>query len=175
MTKAVVLAILISGTAHADKPSLDETSAAIAKLQTALGNTFSDKPHADDTKAAVALMRAPFKYEIVFVLDKTAACAKKPAMKGTVAAADLERFADCYSSTDHSGLTFEHWDIAAPDKLPKSLARYKAPLAALAKDHLVVSASANAGNDGDLWTFVAATKDAGGVRIDTVIFTMAPE
>ena len=167
----------MSSAASAAVPTEAEAEDAVTKLCDAV--TTHDG-HTPDVPAALALLEGPFWYEgLTYWVPSDSdakACTKKYGTHGTIAQARLERFLSCMASG--TWLFAAEGSMRALDlaKLPRLLAKHRARLKKLAKDHALVRAwYATAGPQNQTWTIYAAIKDADGhVKITALLSASAP-
>jgi hypothetical protein len=177
MWRSLAVMVALSHAASAGVPTEDEAEAAIAKLTDAV--TTHDG-HTQDFQAALDVLEGPFWYEgLTYWVPSDGdakACTKKFGTHGTIAQAGLEPFLTCMASG--TWLFAAEGSMRALDvkKLPKRLARHRARLTKLAKDHALVRAwYATAGPQNQTWTIYAAIKDAdGNVKVTAVLSASAP-
>ncbi len=173
----IVTAAMLAGsvaTARAERPPLDEVESAVRKLQGALIANGDDAkaPHPD---VAAEILAAPFSYAgfEYSSIDRTAmkACKRRWGAAGKVTAAAVPAFIDCMAIALWAGALDGEadWSEAKPGQLPKQLKKYKSKLAKLAKDHAVVISHFKPAGPVEEWNIYAATKDATGIHLDTLI------
>lgn len=174
MVRVVVLVLLggLASRARAAVPTEHEAEAAVSRLCEAVS---SSDGHTPDFRAALDVLEAPFRYEgLAYWVDSdpdARRCTRQFGTHGTIVRARLEAFLPCLASGTwlFAGDWFKPLDLK---KLPRQLARHRATLARLAKDHALVQAwYATAGPQNQTWVIYATIKDADGTVRITALFT----